>query len=80
MINVRLSQDLEKRVTEVAEELGLTKSELVRRCLEEYVEKNHSPSAWELGKDLFGKYGSGKGNLSSDRKELIREKIRKKHR
>jgi hypothetical protein len=33
-------------------------------------------SAWELGKDLFGKHGSGLGDLSRRRKKLVSEKIR----
>ena len=37
------------------------------------------PSPWELGKDLFGKYSSGKGNLSKDRKKILKQKLLEKH-
>lgn len=34
--------------------------------------------AWKTGKDLFGKYSSGIGNVSSKRKELIKQKVQNK--
>jgi hypothetical protein len=34
---------------------------------------------FELGKDLFGRHGSGVGNLSEDYKKIIKGKIREKH-
>jgi len=34
---------------------------------------------WELGKDLFGKYSSGKGNLSKERKKLLKKKLIEKY-
>jgi hypothetical protein len=36
--------------------------------------------AWELGKNLFDKHSSRQGNLSKDRKKIIREKLYAKHR
>jgi hypothetical protein len=39
-------------------------------------EKKLNP--YEMGKDFFGKYGSGKGNLSETYKEKVREKINEK--
>ncbi len=35
-------------------------------------------NAWETGQDLFGKYASGRDNLSSNRKEILKEKLRTK--
>jgi predicted transcriptional regulator len=78
MITLRLDSALEKNLTDMANILGLTKSELIRRSLFEYLEKIRRPSAWELGEDKFGRYASGKGNLSSDRKVLLKEKIKSK--
>jgi RHH-type rel operon transcriptional repressor/antitoxin RelB len=78
MITLRLDQKLEQQITTTAKNLGVTKSELIRRSINEYLRKLKQPSAWDLGEDLFGKYSSGLGNLSSDRKELIRSKIKAK--
>ena len=78
MITLRLDQKLEQQIITTAKNLGVTKSELIRKSINEYLRKLEQPSAWDLGEDLFGKYSSGLGNLSSDRKELIRSKIKAK--
>jgi hypothetical protein len=78
MITLRLDPNLEKEINTVAKNLGLTKSDLVRKSLIEYLGKLESRNAWELGKDFFGRYSSGLKNLSGDRKMLLKEKIRAK--
>ena len=78
MITLRLDQKLEQQVNNTAKYLGLTKSELIRKSIKEYLCKLKQPDAWEIGEDLFGKYSSGLGNLSSDRKELVKSKVRAK--
>ena len=78
MITLRLDQKLEQQINNTAKNLGVTKSELIRKSIGEYLSKLEQPNAWELGADIFGKYSSGLGNLSSDRKELIQSKIRAK--
>ena len=78
MITLRLDPNLERSIQNAAKALGLTKSELIRRSISEFLEKSEKPSSWELGKDLFGKYASGKDNLSQDRKSLLKEKINAK--
>ena len=78
MITLRLDPNLEKEINTVAKNLGLTKSDLIRKSLLEYLGKLENPNAWELGKDFFGKYSSGLKNLSVDRKTILKEKIRAK--
>lgn len=78
MITLRLDPTLEQKINNVAKHLGLSKSELVRRSLVEYIGKLEKPNAWEAGQDLFGKFASGKGNLSTNRKEILKEKLRAK--
>jgi RHH-type rel operon transcriptional repressor/antitoxin RelB len=76
MISLRLGKELEQTLERVALRQGLSKSELVRRCLQRYLDDAASPpTPWDLGKDLFGKYASGRKDLSQRRKELVREKI-----
>ena len=41
--------------------------------------KKEPPSAYELGKDLFGKYASKQDSLSVYRKELVKIIISKKN-
>lgn len=37
------------------------------------------PSAYDLGKDVFGKHGSGRDNLSTGRQLILDEFLRAKH-
>ena len=78
MITLRLDPKLEQAIQNTAKNLGLTKSELIRKSISEYLGKLDQPSPWELGEDIFGKYSSGLSNLSTDRKELLKNKIRAK--
>ena len=78
MITLRLDPNLDQIVSNTAKNLGLTKSELVRKSLVEYIGKLNKQNAWEAGKDLFGRYASGKNDLSANRKALLKEKIQAK--
>jgi hypothetical protein len=75
-ITIRLDDRMDKAVTAAARACGLTKSEFVRQCLRERLEQDTStPTAWELGKHLFGKYSSDRGDLGRRAKRTAREKI-----
>lgn len=78
MITLRLDSELEKNINNIAQQMGVTKSELIRKSITAFIEKIEQPSPWELGSEIFGKYASGKGNLSVDRKAIVKEKIRTK--
>ncbi len=78
MITLRLDPNLEQTVTNTAKNLGLTKSDLIRKSILEYLRKLEKQNAWEAGQNLFGKYSSGYHNLSFDRKEIFKDKIRAK--
>ncbi len=78
MITLRLDPKLERTINNIAQQMGVSKSELIRKSITEFIGKLEKPSPWALGNDIFGKYASGKDNLSSDRKALIKEKIRAK--
>ena len=78
MITLRLDPKLDQIVSNAAKNLGLTKSELVRKSIVEYIGKLNKPGAWETGQNLFGKYASGQEDLSYNRKALVKEKIKAK--
>ncbi|MBF0289736.1 MAG: CopG family transcriptional regulator [SAR324 cluster bacterium] len=78
-ITVRVDKEFEHTLEVLAAQEGISKSALIRQCLEAFVErKQGEQSPWELGKNIFGVYGSGKGGLSTDRKNIIRKKIHAK--
>jgi hypothetical protein len=83
--SLRLGADLEKALDRYCAETGETTSHVIRQSVAEYVarrqRKRAAPSAWDLGRDLFGADRSpgGRGNVSGQVKKLIRDKLRAKH-
>ncbi|PID77508.1 MAG: CopG family transcriptional regulator [Deltaproteobacteria bacterium] len=75
MITLRLDPALEQQVNLTAQNLGITRSEFVRKSIINYIQTQKDKSAWKIGQGLFGKYSSGQTNLSSDRKEIIKDRI-----
>ena len=75
MITLRLDPKLEQNIQNTAKMLGVTKSELIRKSIADYLSKLSKSSPWELGEDYFGKYSSGQNNLSTDRKMFLKTKI-----
>jgi predicted DNA-binding protein len=76
-ITIRLEPELQEAIDRAAQAQGMTRSELVRECLQHYLEQQQKrPTPWELGKDLVGRFASGKSDLSVRRKEILREKLR----
>lgn len=59
---------------------NISMSEIVARSIDEYY-KRHFPdrSFFEGEKRLFGRYSSGVGDLSFNRKKYLKEKLRAKH-
>lgn len=79
-ISLRLDKRLTRQLAAVAKARGISKSELIRTCLGEYLAvEEQAPTAWELGRHLFGCYDSGQGDLSIRVKEIARERIHAKH-
>ena len=80
MISLGLSDDLVEKLNQIAQNEKISKSEIVKMALVLYFDdyqKKHS--AYDLGADLFGKYGSENGNLSQNYKQILKDKLREKH-
>ena len=81
MASVRLPKDIEEKLDTLSRQLNVTKSYLISEALDEYLTRHESSvSSYEIGKDLFGRYGSGDGTLSATYKRRVRERIQEKHR
>ncbi len=80
VFSLRLPKKLEQGLARAAKAAGTTKSDYVRRCLEEKLAqpKMTLAEAYEMGKDLFGKHGSGRGDLSRNTGQIAREIMRAK--
>lgn len=78
MLTLRLDSEMERKLTNLAIALGMSKSAIVRQSLQLYINKIEKNNAWEAGKELFGKYSSGQTDLSSNRKTILKQKLRDK--
>jgi hypothetical protein len=78
-ISLRLDRSLERELDRFARVEGTSKSGLVRSLISDFVNRKTSRlTSWELGMDVFGRVGSGRNDLSVDRKALLREKLNAK--
>jgi len=81
-ITIRLPTKLEAalRARLGTRQIGL--SDFVREAITEKLEREPAEgrSPYALGKHLFGKHGSGRHDLSSNRKAILNEMLRAKHR
>lgn len=80
-LSIRLDQNMEQQLARAAAQSGLSKSEIVKQSLRDYLAKfSPKKTPYELGKDLFDQGpGSGIGDLSTRRKEHLTEILRAKH-
>jgi len=71
-ITLRIGKDLENIIENESRLKGITKSELIRNCIIQYSgDATNRKSPYELGKNYFDKYGSGKSDLSKNRKKYL---------
>jgi hypothetical protein len=78
-LTVKLDPELELALARRCAERGVPKSVVVKRALSEYLARE-PVSAYEAGKDLFGRHGSGEGDLSVRRRERYVELVDAKRR
>jgi predicted DNA-binding protein len=79
MTTVRLPDDIEKKLATLSRTKKKSKSELIKEALEQFFHKEgNEKDSYELGREYFGQYGSGEGNLSIEYKRLLKGKINAK--
>jgi Arc/MetJ-type ribon-helix-helix transcriptional regulator len=81
-ITIRLPTKLEADLRARLGRRRVGLSDYVRDAIAEKLEREpaETPSAYDLGRDLFGKHGSGRHDLSTNRKAILTEILRAKHR
>ena len=67
-LTVKLDPELERTPARRSAERGVPKSTVVKEALTEYLARE-PVSAYDAGRDLFGRHGSGNGKLSARRRE-----------
>ena len=80
MFSVRLPEELEKKLNILSKEKNTTKSEIVKEALAQYIAVNSEKLvSYDLGKEFFGRYGSGDDNRSETYKKKLKEKFHGKN-
>ena len=83
MLSVRLDNSLENQLNFLAKEQQISKSQIIKDSLKYYFDmlkqKNKQKSAYELGSELYGRYSSGKNDLSITYKQRLKDKINAKN-
>lgn len=80
-LSIRLEKSLEEALRRRLQLDGMSLSDFIRDAIREKLTKDgKKPSPYELGQHLFGRYGSGRDDLSTNRKALLRDKLNAKHR
>jgi len=80
-ISVRLDKKTEAMLDETAQALGTSKASVIKESLAEYCPKvlaRKTKRPYELIKDIAGRKGSGRGDLSSRGEEILRHAFRRK--
>jgi Arc/MetJ-type ribon-helix-helix transcriptional regulator len=80
-ITVRIDESTEARLRRLLKERGGSLSDFVRAAIAEKLEREaQKPTPYELGKHVFGRYGSGRSDLASNSEQFLREMVRAKRR
>ena len=77
-LTVKLDPVMEQALARRSAERGVPKSVVVKQALAEFLSRE-PVSAYEAGKGLFGRHGSGERELSVRRRERYAELIDAKH-
>jgi hypothetical protein len=78
MLNVRISKELEEALEILSREKNITKTEIVKEALAEYLKEQNS-RPYDTGKDLFGCDEREDTTGSVDYKNNIRRHLHEKH-
>lgn len=52
MITLRLDSKLKQTINNITHQMGVSKSELIRKSITDFIEKLEQPSPWELGRRI----------------------------
>jgi hypothetical protein len=81
MIHIFLSQEDENKLGQIARARSLTKEQLAESILRNYLDGQFiKATPFELGRDLFGKFGSADGSLSTAGSRALKDKLSRKYR
>ncbi len=79
MTTVRLNNEIDNKLRKLIETENTSKSEIIKKAISEYFEGHYQEkSPFELGEDLFGKFGADE-DLSTTYKKKLKGMLNEKH-
>lgn len=79
MTTIRLNDDLNNKLITLKNIEHVTKTEIIKRAIAEYYEHHViEKTPYELGEELFGKFGDSP-DLSASYKSRLKRKLHDKH-
>ncbi|MDD5394408.1 MAG: ribbon-helix-helix protein, CopG family [Thiothrix sp.] len=80
-ISIRLDKSVEESLRRRLQADGGSLSDFIRDAIREKLSSyDAKPTPYALGEHLFGRYSSGRDDLSTNRKAILREKLNAKYR
>lgn len=83
MLSIRLDNSTQNQLNIYAQSKQTTKSKIIKDALNYYFEmlkqEPKSRTPYEIGAELFGKYGSEQGDLSTTYKQKLKKRINEKY-
>ena len=83
MTSIRLDSKTESTLAEIGARKGLTKSDCIRLALERFIEAEQAVDPYALLEQVRARYevtGGGRPDRSERHSELVKAKLRAKHR
>lgn len=79
MTTVRLNDEIDSKLLMLTELEKTSKSEVIKKAIAEYYNSHYQQkSPYEIGAELFGKYGSD-NDLSQNYKQIFKDMLNEKH-
>jgi predicted transcriptional regulator len=76
---VRLNNEIDNKLRKLIETENTSKSEIIKKAISEYYEGHYQEKTpFELGEDLFGKFGADE-DLSTTYKKKLKGMLNEKH-
>jgi Ribbon-helix-helix protein, copG family len=77
-LSVRLDEETKEILDRTAKLLGTTKTDILKRSIKDFCNRQlleRSKRPYDLIKDLIGEESSGRGDLSLNGEEILRERL-----
>jgi len=76
MLTLRLDSHTENEIEQIAKSEGISKSELIRKSIHQFIKKYRKPSFYDVSTEK-SEYSLGNKNFSVESEKMLRNKFKK---